>query len=89
VTARLLRVLPGYSRGLARLVATPATRAKVATCVNALASAPELPGPGDVQTLIPPTRVVHVRQVPGLALWIWYGAAPDVLTLYLLADAPP
>jgi hypothetical protein len=57
--------------------------------VRELASAPELPAPGDVETFIPPTRVVHVRQVPGHFLWIWYGATPDVLTLYLLADAPP
>jgi hypothetical protein len=82
-------VLPGYSRGLARLAATPSTRAKVAACVRELASAPELPAPGDMQTLVPPTRVVHVRQVPGLALWIWYGHTPDALTLYALADAPP
>jgi hypothetical protein len=89
VTARVPRLGIGYARGSARLVKSPATRAKVSACVRALMNAPELPGPADVATIIPPTRAAYVRQVPGLALWIWYSATPEVLTLYLLADAPP
>jgi hypothetical protein len=89
VTVRATRPTTAYARGLARLVSTAGTRTKLAACVRELADDPELPGPGDLQTLMPPTRVVYVRQAPGLALWIWYGATLDVLTLYALTDAPP
>jgi hypothetical protein len=48
VTVRVPRLGIGYVRGAARLVKSPATRAKVSACVRALMNAPELPGPADV-----------------------------------------
>jgi hypothetical protein len=61
----------------------------------ALCTSDTLPGPGDAMTLLEPydgrgvQRLVHVRRVRGLNLWIWYFEASNILELATLTDQPP
>lgn len=87
--ARIVRLTRGYFRNAQRLTSTPETRRKVNAEAEAIGAAETLPGPDDSPALIPPGLAVHVRRVPGLALWIWYTADDETLTLRALTDAPP
>lgn len=67
----------------------------IAATILALCTSETLPGPGDAMTLLEPAdgrgvqRLVHVRRVRGLNLWIWYFEAGDVLELVTLTGRPP
>jgi hypothetical protein len=61
----------------------------LARAISALASEPELPGPGDVVANIPPTRSALVRRVPGRNLWLWYRVDGDKLLLRHVSTEPP
>lgn len=86
---RIIRLTRGYFRKAQRLTRTPETRRKVSGEADAIAAAESLPGPDDVRALIPPGLAVHVRRVPGLAVWLWYVATADTLMLHALTDLPP
>jgi hypothetical protein len=53
------------------------------------------PGAGAATTILEPAdargvaTLVHVRQVLGLNLWIWYREVGDVVELATLSDRPP
>ena len=89
--SRLVRLTPGYARSAQRLGVRPGTEIglKVARVIRALAGARALPEPGDIEGLIPPSLPAFVRRVDGAALWLWYTASPDTLTLRALTGAPP
>ncbi len=86
---RLVRLTTHYTRAHARLSLTPPTRAKLGSAIRALQNAPSLPEPEDLPWLMPPSLPVHVRRVPGFALWLWYTADDTWLVLRALTDAPP
>jgi hypothetical protein len=48
-----------------------------------------LPLDGDVDGLIPPSLPAYVHRVPGTALWLWYTATADTVTVRALTAAPP
>jgi hypothetical protein len=88
---RVLRLTPRYQRDADRLSVAPASARgrAVGRTLAALMTATELPGPGDVRVLIPPTRDALVRRVPDRNLWIWYRERDgEVLVLALTADPP-
>ena len=89
---RLLRLRASYSRAASRVGVVAGTpRAKrLAATINVLLGADDLPGPLDVEAMIPPTQRVLVRRVTGGEnLWLWYTAAADTLTLHTLTSQPP
>ncbi len=73
---------------------SPESRAIAATIV-ALCTSETLPGHGDAMTILEPAdargvvTLVHVRQVRGLNLWIWYREAGDFLEIARLTNQPP
>jgi hypothetical protein len=66
-----------------------ATAKNVGKTIDAIARASEIPGPGDIDAIIPPTQHAYVRRVPGCALWIWYQASDTDLWLLSLTNVPP
>jgi hypothetical protein len=68
---RLLRLRRSYTRAVSRVAIVAGTpRAKrLATTINLLLDAESLPGPLDVEAMIPPTSHALVRRGAGENLW--------------------
>ena len=48
-----------------------------------------LPGPGDLETLMPPVLRVWVRRVRGANFWVFYTFDEQVVSMVTLARTPP
>ena len=49
----------------------------------------ELPGPGDVATMVPPVVTLHARRVRGFNLWVLYRFDDLSVVAVLLTGKPP
>lgn len=61
----------------------------VARTVRALASAEELPGPGDFEGATRPVGRAWVRRVAGRNEWLWYRFNPEEVILLTTTTEPP
>ena len=88
---RLLRLRTSYTRAVSRvgIVAGTPRAKRLAATINLLLDAESLPGPLDVEAMIPPTSRALVRRVAGENLWLWFTVTTDVLTLHTLTSQPP
>lgn len=88
---RTLRLTRRYLRNADRLSVVPGSaRGKaVGKTIAALGTDDELPGPGDVRAMVPPTGTAYVRAVPGRNLWVWYVLSDVAVTIVALTADPP
>lgn len=90
--SRVLRLTRRYLRNADRLgvIAGSARGRAVGRTIQALGGDGELPAPGDVEALVPPTGIAYVRRVPGRNLWLWYilSGEDGVILIALTADPP-
>jgi hypothetical protein len=89
--SRIPKFTKGFHAGAKRLRITHGSKTAraLARAINELTGADPLPLPGDVETIIPPTKVVHAHPVAGTSWWLWYREWPGHVILEFIDDKPP
>lgn len=87
---RTVRLTRRYLRNADRLSVVPGSaRGKAVGQTIAALTDDELPAPGDVRAMVPPTGTAYVRAVPGRNLWVWYVLSEAAVTIVALTADPP